>query len=327
MKTKMNFLKTAVMAMALMGAAQVSAQVPTGPSGKVTQPSDLNVGKVTFDGTTETFTVVSNLPGNDPAENVGFYLPTDVAMMTGPSVTSMTMHASAQDSNGESFVSFNWYEVSASGAETLIANTTADPNPSLNTYTFTDLTPGYHKFRVKGEVSVDNCESNEYEDMIVFVLPQLDVEPSSVSGTLTYCEDDVPTGSNAVELSAGTVTADYTGNTNGYSTPGTTDADADFALTYNWYAVPSGGTATHIGSANTATVDLTTLTGANPLQPDSYTFYVEVEYDTAIRDKARPDGTERSYVTYGGSTNVTTTPVVITKTPGTPTITVTDVTD
>ena len=319
MKTKMNFLKTALMALALMGTTQLFAQVtpgefPNNPTLPITQPSDLNGGLVTFDGTDESFAALGG--------TVMFYRPTTVD----PIGSGVNLEASLDDGDGNDFSSYLWYKVSYTGGSE--SEGTAITGATARDYSPTNLEPGYNKFRVRGEMedagSGFSCPSDEYQDVIVFVLPQLDMTLSDVNGTLTYCENDVPTGMNAVELSAGTVTADYTGNGNDYPTPGATDADADFALTYHWYAIPDSDPTNPIdlGTASTATVDLTTLTAGNPLQPDSYTFYVEVEYATSIRDKET-----RAYVTYGDAGNATTTPVVITPTPGTPEITVLDVED
>lgn len=321
MKTKMNFLKTSVMAIALMGTTPIFAQVipgefPTAPTGQITLPSDLNGGLVTFDGTDESFAALGG--------TVMFYRPTTV----NPIGSGVNLEASLDDGDGNDFSSYLWYKVSYTGGsedQGAVVHTS-----TTTTFSPTNLEPGYNKFRVRGEVGTSvSCPSDEYQDVIVFVLPQLEVALSDVNGTLTYCENDVPTGANVVQLSAGTVTADYTGNGNDYPTPGETDADADFALTYHWYAIPDSAPTTTIdlGTASTPIVDLTTLTVGSPLQPDSYTFYVEVEYDAAIRNKTRLDGTDRTYVTYGDIGNATTTPVVITLTPGTPEITVVGIDD
>ena len=307
MKINVNLLKTAILAFVLAVPAQILAQVyPDAPMGKVAQPSDLNGGLVTFDGTNESFAPLGG--------TVMFFRPTSVD----PAGSGVNLSASLTDGNGNSFSSYLWHKVTYTGGSedegTPIAGETAA------TFNPTNLDPGYNKFRVRGETgsSVSSCPSTEYQDVIVFVLPQLDVTPE-VNGTeLVYCANDVPTGADAITLSADII-ADYTGNTNDYPKPGEADADADFTLTYDWYAVPQGG-GTAIQLGNTKDLDLATAT--NPLTPGTYEFYVEVEYDSGIRAK-----NTRNYVTYGGSTVVTSQTVVVTDTPGTPTISVLSVED
>lgn len=317
MKTKNNIFKTAFIAFALICSAQTFAQVfPSAPTLPVSVPADLKGGTVTFDGSNESY-------DNNPTANTVAYYKPDTG--TG-SVTGVILEASLDD-NGTAFSNYIWYEISyTGGAETANQIGTG----STNTFTVSNLTSGYHKYRVRGEVgSTVVCPSDEYQDMIVFVLPELDVDLANVTGTLTYCEDAVPTGVEAVQLSAGAITADYTDNTNDYPKPGETDATADFALTYHWYAVPVSAPTTTIdlGTATTADVDLTTLMTASSasLVPDTYTFYVEVEYVNSIRDNSVAP--IRSYVIYGGVGTVTTSQVVITPIPGTPTISVDSVLD
>lgn len=317
MKTKMNFLKMALMALALMGGTQIFAQVtpgefPADPTGQITVPADLNGGLVTYNSTTdeESFSAVSGA--------VMFFRPTTGFTDASPDGSVVNLEASVTDGNGNSFASYLWYEVSFDATAGTEEQGSPITGETAVTFSPKNLKPGYNKFRVRGQMGDTSlyCPSVEYQDVIVFVLPQLEVTPAIPGGTsLTYCIDDLPT----TELTA-TINADYTGNSNDYPKPGNSnDAATDFALTYQWYAIPASAPTTMIALGTTATVDLSTL---STLAPDTYTFYLDVEYDSNIRTKGG-----RTYVTYGGTGTATTNDITLTPTPGTPTITVLGVDD
>lgn len=310
MKLKNNTLKTLFFTVVVFASVQVFGQTvyPTVPTASpIDSPDDFNLGTVTYDGTSETFSAFVT-----PASAVAFY-------KTVAPGTSVNLGASLNDGNGNTFVSYIWYEMSYDGTvetENVISGETA------SSITIKSLSPGYHKFRVRGQVGTTvSCPSVEYQDAIIFVLPPLDVTPT-IGGTntnLTYCENNPPVTGDLI-LSA-SVTADYTGNGNAYAKPGETDATADFALTYQWYKIPAtSGTGVAITGATSATLDLSTL--STPLSSDTYTFYVDVEYASAIKDK----GT-RIYVTYGGASSATSGAITVTPTPGTPTISITGISD
>lgn len=314
MKTKTTIFKTAFIAFALFCSAQTFAQTyPEAPDPGISLPEDLNVGTVTFDGTTSSFASVTT-------NTVAFYKPDEANL--GAPLTGFILQASLTDDNTVpiTFESYIWYELSYDGTTETANVLTGEIGQTL---TVSNLSAGYHKYRVKGQLQEGTvfCPSDEYQDMIVFVLPRLNVAPILTGTTLIYCENDVPaTGSNTLTA---TIEADYTGNpTSAYPKPGDTDAAAAFSLTYQWYAVPATAPSTPIAIATSAEVDLSTLT--TPLTPGTYTFYLEVEYATAIRSNVTE---QRPYVIYKGNVDAVTGTVIVTATPGTPTITVDSVVD
>lgn len=269
--------------------APASAQAPTFTS-PISTPADLDVGTISSDATDVTIV--------DQA--VLFYNPTT----NGPSIT---LNASTDDGAGNTFSSYEWNTVSFDGTETLITGET-----TIN-LTATGLAPGYHKYRVYG--LVDNgdgtvtCQSSQYEDIILFVLPELEVTSAAAlnGNPAGYCVDDIP--ATPIQLSVDNITADYTGNANGYTNP----AGSDFTVNYNWYANLDGGTANPIDLGDTATYDVTLA------EEGTYTFYVEVTY--AVKTD---DGT-REYVVFTDAVDDETgnpLEVVVTPIPGAPTITI-----
>src|SRR5690606_20545632 len=118
-------------------------------------------------------------------EAVLFYNPAT----SGPSIT---LNASVGDDAGATFDSYQWNTVSADGTETLI---TGETTVAL---TATALVPGYHKYRVYGLVNNGDgtltCQSDEYQDIILFVLPELTVTTlTNLNGNPTgYCVADIP---------------------------------------------------------------------------------------------------------------------------------------
>lgn len=309
MKSKKINLSVFVLAFLLLGLSEVTAQqVPGTATTPVNSSDDLNVG-----------TIKNNtLPVSDESTAVMFY---NYVSGTGPSVV---LTASDDDGAGNDFDAYQWYNITYnsgvdSGDENLISGATS------KTYNPTDLAPGYHKFRVYGVVTDGaTCQSDEYEDIILFVLPPIDVVAEHTlngSATLDYCEDNVPTGADTIELSIASLTANYTGNTNGYTHP----AGNDFEFTYQWYYSLNGGAKVAMGTAGTTntTQIVNDATTGIPTTPGTYTFYVDIEYTI------KPKGA-RTYVTYTGEVqdaggNIV--EVVVTPIPGSPAITIGTVTD
>lgn len=288
MKTSTIF-KGLLPAIILLVITPAIAQVPTFTS-PISTPADLDVGTIS-----STATEVTTV---DAA--VLFYNPAT----SGPSIT---LSASTDDGAGNTFTSYQWNTVSSDGTETIITGETAVD------LTATSLAPGYHKYRVYG--LVDNgdgtvtCQSDQYEDIILFVLPELEVtsEVDLNGNPAGYCVEDIPTA--PIQLSIADITADYTANTNGYTNP----AGSDFTVNYNWFANLEGGTANPIDLGNAATYDVTLA------QEGTYTFYVEVTY------AVKADDGSRDYVVFtdtvedgaGNPLEIEVTPV-----PGAPSITI-----
>lgn len=295
MKTNNKILFSLLTAIFLLVIVPAKAQAPTFSS-PISTPADLDVGTMSSDETTVT-TI------NDA---VLFYNPAT----SGPSIT---LNASIDDGAGNTFTSYQWNTVLADGTETLIAGETTAA------LTATALAPGYHKYRVYGVVDNGDgtvtCQSDEYEDIILFVLPELTVSTlANLNGNpLGYCMEDIPT--TPINLSVDNVTADYTANANGYTNPD----GGDFTVNYNWYATLEGGTSNPIDLGNTTSSYDVTIA-----EEGTYTFYVEVTY--AVKTD---DGT-RDYVVFANNVeDATGNPleIEVTPIPGAPTISIGAVTN
>ena len=295
MKTNNKILFSLLTAVFLFAIVPANGQAPVYQS-PISAPADLDVG--TISSTATTVTTID--------EAVLFYNPAT----SGPSIT---LNASVDDGAGATFDSYQWNTVFADGTETLI---TGETTVAL---TATALAPGYHKYRVYGVV--DNadgtvtCQSDEYEDIILFVLPELSVNTlANLNGnTPGYCMEDIPT--TPINLSVDDITADYSANANGYANP----AGSDFTVNYNWYANLEGSTSNPIDLGNTTSSYDVTIA-----EEGTYTFFVEVTY--AVKTD---DGT-REYVVFtdevqdgaGNPLEIEVTPI-----PGAPTISIGAVTE
>ncbi|WP_335964790.1 hypothetical protein [Galbibacter sp. PAP.153] len=296
MKTFSKFFFTTFLVTLLLSSYQNYSQTVPAPQVPISTPTDLDVG--TIDSGAATVTVMD--------EAVLFYNPAT----SGPSIT---LTASVDDGEGNVFDSYQWYLVTADGTEnTVTGQTTAN-------LTLSGLAPGYHKYRIYGlldnEGGTVTCQSEEYQDIILFVLPPLEVETTvNLNGNpLGYCANDIP--DVPINLSVTNLTADYSASTNGYENP----LGNDFEVTYSWFAVLEGGTANPIDLGTTTDNYDISITDAG-----SYTFYVEVEY------VVKTDDGSRDYITYAGDVidgsgdplEITVTPI-----PGAPTITIGGITD
>ncbi|MBC9797354.1 hypothetical protein [Sinomicrobium weinanense] len=288
-----NGLVTLFLVCSVPAFAQIVAPSPVTPIGI---PGDLTVGSITN----------NTLPVTTINDAVLFYNPAT----SGP---SLTLTASLDDGLGNTFTAYQWHTIITTDGTTETENLiTGEATQNL---TLTQLTPGYHKYRVYGLVDDGSviCQSGDFEDIILFVLSPLTVETTfNANGNpLAYCSTDVP--ATPIELSVTSLNVDYTANTNGYPNP---DGN-DFEVTYTWFAVKDADTANPIDLATSADTYAVTLT-----DPGTYTFYVEVEY--VVKDKG-----SRDYVTYtttvqDGAADLQ---IVVSPTPGAPTITIGTVTD
>jgi len=296
MKTFNKILFTTLLGIGLLTSFQSYAQTAPNPQASISTPTHLDVGTINSDATT--VTVINDA--------VLFYNPAT----SGPSIT---LTASLDDGNGNVFNSYQWYLVLQNGTENIVSGQTT-ANLSL-----AQLAPGYHKYRVYGLVNNEGgtviCQSEEYQDLILFVLSPLDITTTVTlnDNPQEYCANnvfDTPTN-----LSVTNITADYSANTNGYSNP----LGSNFEVSYNWYAVLEGGTANPINletAVNNYNISIT--------DPGTYTFYVEVKYVVKT-----DDGT-RSYITYVGNIKDSTGDpfeITITAVPGAPTISIGNITN
>lgn len=319
MKTRRPVLRAGLVGLFLIATIVAKAQLIPAPVSPVSTPVDLQVGTLD-DG------VGTPTPTDPPA--VFFYRPVSTEAPTG---TTITLQASLMDANSLAFTSYRWYEITTPDGST-------EPLPTVvletaRDLTLTNLQPGYHKYRVFGLVEDGDatCESEEFQDIIFFVLRPLAPTASAATDAIKeFCIDNPTTESLNLTATVGFATPEYVGN---YANP---EADA-FDLSYRWYAVKEGETTqidllTTTTPVNGATHTLT-LDGASDGYAaliaagiGTYTFYVEVQYSDAIKDR---DGREHAIWNSQVMANGTTEPyeLTLTPTPGRPTITIINPTD
>ncbi|TJZ54967.1 hypothetical protein FAZ15_16025 [Sphingobacterium olei] len=313
MKSQLKLWKTGLVALFLLvladGAyAQLVAPVPSSP---VTNKTDLNLGTLD-DGV---------LPITDQPNTILFYKEN-----AGVSETGLTLRASLVDNSSVplTFTSYIWYKLAYDGvAETPVVvagETTRD-------LVLGALEPGYYKYRVYGlvEDGTVTCQSDEFQDIVFFVLRPVDPTANPEIGSITqFCENVVPT--TGLQLNASLVFDANVAYQGGYP-----NADVDqFEMTYRWYAINIDAPGTQIelpGNVNTvsgASNSLTITDYSNLLVPGTYHFYVEVQYSEDIKEREnRPHALWTAQV--GGS--VTPYELVVTPKPGRPTITIEAVND
>lgn len=284
--------------------AQHIAPTPTSPINSV---SDLDVGTINDDQTD----VVSNV------EAVLFY---------NASGTSIILNASTTDAvTGLPYTEYIWHSINQDG--TIAATETEDGN-SLS---LTGLQPGYYRYRVYGIIDDAGilCQSDEYQDIIFFVLPDLNATSAPAAGALTaLCITDDTTGESLTLNGTVTYNTSVPFNTNSFVNP---DVD-DFALTYRWYAVndedpgleiplTTPATQTNAGATSSINIDYDVLKAAGV---GTYTFFVEVEYSAAIKGRGGRSHAVWSSQVMDGTDAFE---VQITPTPGRPTITIGTIVD
>lgn len=320
MKTTKTLLRTGLVGLFLFAAFTGKTQIIPSPVTTVSSPSDLQVGTLE-DG------VAPITPTDPPA--IFFYREASTEAPTG---TTITLRASLTDESAQpiTFNSYVWYKM-------VTPDGTSEPLPTTplsetgRDLKLENLQPGYHKYRVYGVVEDGEaiCQSEEFQDIIFFVLRPLAPTASAETDAITeFCIDNPTNESLNLTTTVDFATPGYDGN---YANP---DVEA-FDLSYRWYAVKDGET-TQIDlfttTANGATHTLT-LDGANDgyaalvtAGVGTYTFYVEVQYSNTIKDREeREHAIWNSQVTANGTTDPY--QLTLTPTPGRPTITIEDITD
>ncbi|SKC03355.1 hypothetical protein SAMN05660841_03761 [Sphingobacterium nematocida] len=315
MKNKLKLLKTGLLALLLCtlinsSLAQLAAPVPTIP---IDSKSKLGLG--TLDDGVGTVT--------DQANTILFYKETG-----GVSVTGLTLRASLTDDNSTDpleFTSYRWYKMGYDGTTETPAEISGQTTRDL---ALTALQPGYYKYRVYGLVEDGTvlCQSEEFQDIIFFVLRPLDPTASAAANSLAgFCIGEEASAADLVLNSTVEFSAiDYQGGS--YPNP----AVGNFDLAYRWYAVKKGDVSNtkiylqttpvnSTGAANTFTLsDYTALADAA-----TYQFFVEVQYSEAIKQR---DNREHALWTarVGGDTPYE---LIVSPKPGRPTITIETVND
>ena len=312
MKTAITMLKTGLGGLFLMLSvstlAQVVAPIPTTP---IANPGSLDVG--TLNDNTAPVAVM--------ADAVLFYNYLDAI---GP---SLTLSASLVDVNDLEFTSYVWISVTNDGGNEEF-ETLSETGSNLE---LADLAPGYHKYRIHGIVDNDDdviCQSDEFQDIILFVLRPLALTATATDAITMFCANDIPEGDLELGVEVDFDAVGY--NDNGYDNPDV----SDFNLTYRWYAVEIGNDVTDpenqlplttnsdiTGATNGISIpygDLSFATDAG-----TYRFYVEVRYSDDIKDP----GTRAHALWTGVVGGDDPFELEITPTPGRPTITIEEVID
>ena len=221
-----------------------------------------------------------------------------------PTVSSFNLNASITDALGNTFATYEWYEVNGAGGADAIAGQTTIKLP------VTSATPGYHTYRVYGIQDYGNsqtCRADAYEDFTVYVLPPLTVTATAPNtDVLKYCVDNLPTGAGAIVLTATTAFSGAQNNVSGLPNPSV----SDFDYIYTWYKTDllgnKIGPALQASNVNTYTVAETVI--------GSFKYRVEVVY--AVRPDCVP-----SYNAVVTQNNTEAT-IIVTPKPGKPTISI-----
>lgn len=217
--------------------------------------------------------------------------PADVSAIfcTGENVV---LQASLEDENGVAFDSWVWHVPDGSGGHMVSANTTRDL-----VLTPTELESGYNIIRVYGKMGTDQCLSDDYDEVTIYVLPSLNVTVSTNTADLIYCETDIPGTGDEIIL-----TASVTENP---------DAPESFDLQYQWWKIlASDGSGTKINIGGN-TQSYTLIAGVDD-EVGEWIYGVDVTY--SVKDACGP------YSSFDGTNGGI--DVVVTPTPSAPTITI-----
>lgn len=307
MKQTNSLLRIGLVGLFLTFTAAVFAQTAPATVTPINSASDLDVGTINDDQTTVTANV-------------------DAVLFYNPSGTSITLNALETDLvTGLDYDEYTWHSINQDGS---IAATEAETGRQL---TINGLAPGYYRYRVYGFINDAGiiCQSDEYQDIIFFVLPDLTAAAAPAAGALpALCITDDTSGQSLILNGTVNYNALVPFNSNSFVNP---DVD-DFALTYRWYAVndedPSvqiplttPATETNAGAASSITIDYDVLKASGA---GTYTFHVEVEYSSAIKARG---GREHAIWTAQVMNGTEAYKLQITPTPGRPTITIGSITD
>lgn len=299
MKETTTLLKMSLVGLFLTISTFLFAQVAPNPTTPITTPENLDVGTINDDQTA--------------------VLPVTTAVLFyNPAGTAITLTASETDVvTGLDYSSYVWHAINQDGT---IAETLEEETGTLRVE---GLQPGYYRYRVFGFIDDEGviCQSDEYQDMIFFVLRPLTPTANPGTGAITeFCLNEPPTDPLVLEADV-VFDADVAYNANAFTNP----AVGDFALTYRWYAVNSNdlgtqipltdpATTTNPGAINNIEIDYTDLTDFG-----SYTFFVEVQYANSIKDRGTRDHAIWTAQVMDGTEGFT---IEVTQTPGRPTITI-----
>ncbi|MBL1410489.1 hypothetical protein [Sphingobacterium faecale] len=344
MKT-MKMIKTGLVALLLSTSGLVFGQTGQTPPGPINPLGPQNTGT---EGTTTRGSlfdpVIANFD-NELTNAILFYNP-DLANSF--KLKASKIEDEAND-RGLDFTKYVWSESTDGTNYTVIAG------QETMTLSKSDLTPGYHYYKVKGIINPDNvdesllCDTQE-ETFVVFVLPTLKVTTNGTSTNTTtnpyvFCENEAnittpENGQEKVTLTSSVSFDNYTG----------LPIVGDFEKTYRWYAIKKG-TSNNYPDVSNMLKDPSLATGAqaillgegvslNQINPQINTYgiykvFVEVEYTIKGRSFGLqpddPNNRNRPHVIYrgwfGGDDVASATEITVTPAPGKPHITIIEVTD
>jgi len=296
MKATKTMLKASLVGLFLMTTTAVLAQqAPPNPVTPISEPADLYVGTINDDETSVT-----------PNTGAVFFY--------NPAGTSVALTASSTDViTGLNYTEYIWHRIGQDGE---IVSTESETGGIL---TVSGLEPGFYRYRVYGWIEDDGvtCQSDEYQDMIFFVLRPLAITSEAGTDAIEqFCVGDVPTEqltlTSAVAFDA-SVEYNIVG---GFPNPANAE---DFELSYRWYAVNDQDAANEIAITDPANIDYNLFNAVG-----TYTFFVEVTYASTIKDRGtREHAIWDAQVMLDGSAYELT----VTPRPGRPTITIEAVTD
>lgn len=246
----------------------------------------------------------------------------DAVLFYNPAGTAITLSASANDGNGNDFDLYVWYVITNADGSAGTPHATTEEQQII----FDNLGPGYHRFRVYGIVessTEERCNSEEFQDIVIFVLNPLDPSAAAISTITEFCIATTPTGSFTLNATVALGSPTY------QNTDLPNPAAADFNVSYRYFAINSNDTNTEIeldtaspigGGSNSLEVDYADLKVAG-----TYTFFVEVRYSEAIKTSTGID--HAVWQTQVETSTGTPFTIEVTPKPGRPTITIISTTD
>ena len=289
-------LKAGLVGLFLIATTAVLAQqAPPNPNTPISEPTDLYVGTINDDETD-----VTPVTGA-----VFFYNPTG---------TSVALTASPTDAvTGLDYTEYIWHRIGQDGE---VISTESETGGTL---TVSGLDPGFYRYRVYGWIEDDGvtCQSDEYQDMIFFVLRPLAITSEAPTDAIEqFCVGDVPTEVLSLTSSvAFDPTVEYN-TVGGFPNPANAD---DFELSYRWYAINDQDAGNEIAITDPANIDYDLFNAEG-----TYTFYAEVTYASTIKDRGTREHAiwDTQVMLDGVAYELTVAPR-----PGRPTITIEAVTD
>ncbi|NGM62087.1 hypothetical protein G5B30_09190 [Sphingobacterium sp. SGG-5] len=362
MKSKSKMLKTGLAALFLAAATSVFGQ----SIDKTNDGAKVNVGPFTAADNASRATALPGLNlANERRDVILFYNDASKPGLTlvASRTEDLSVITPAPSRTAQEFTHYRWFYMGQDGAGavdgTAFGGAELVAEGLLKTYNaagdeklvVTNLTEGYHYFKVRGIVNPDNIAEEELcniqeEEYVIYVLPELQVAATgTVNGgtAFQYCESDVSEGGTQAKVE---INATY-----GFVRPNT-PAVGDFDVKYRWYAVKQAADGLTWPDVSAIATDPTTISDIELLETSSsnatggilpdffpqiskigkYKIFVEAEYAVKDRNYSAADAggvRVRPHVIYRGFTQDSGSDMVLTVTPkpGKPHITIENITD